>query len=566
MQSEIKEEKSSPLNRKDVPPANEDDQQKFWKELRHFYRTGEKPDNSSINGLSSIFCDKLAIQSNPYPISFEKEKIDFSSFTTNHIIDTYLSVYQSNIISQFKYKLKTVITSLSRILDIETADASSSEGYDFASEIIAFDKLSKLVPKHSGPALSASRKNRLQEVLDLLNDGLHQYQTAQAVLLTTPKYGDQQGFKRFQQINVKENTAVKETKKLLEKQLTTFVELMKAFRIASLEVEDDYDEKIHDDYFTHFTWYRLSNVEKVIFRPIILQIDHQLIMQQLDDLSELLSTNWPIKLLVMNHLLVSEPVATISWEEASHRYRPELAALTVAHRNVATYQLTTTDPGALIETIQNWIQMTQPAMMHLLVPNDENEFINVKAAVYGRYFPTMTYNLSGEQSAPSKWKIDQNPDPVKKWPLITFEIAVNDKIIQQPIAFTYADYKAFFNSKLNELMLVPPAYDSDYLVSLSSYMELSQEELIGKIPYIWLVDEGHNLHRAAVPNVWVVSCQERLDNWNFLQEMAGSSSTVVLKSDDQVEPEISEDQLKVIKEEATRTAATRLINELLSEA
>jgi hypothetical protein len=92
------------------------------------------------------------------------------------------------------------------------------------------------------------------------------------------------------------------------------------------------------------------------------------------------------------------------------------------------------------------------------------------------------------------------------------------------LPFTYADYKAMTREKVEELYLVPENMASDYLVPLHNFLRLGQNDLTGKVPYIWLVDEDNRMVRAAVPYMWVQSCQERLDFWNFIQELGGVNS------------------------------------------
>ena len=104
---------------------------------------------------------------------------------------------------------------------------------------------------------------------------------------------------------------------------------------------------------------------------------------------------------------------------------------------------------------------------------------------------------------------------------------------------------------------------------------MDESSLYGKIPYIWLVDEDNNLHRAAMPNVWVVSCQERLDFWNYLQEIGDSKSkqgeAIKITSDkDSVEfnAQLDQEREKIVaeaQEEAITLATQRLISALLDD-
>lgn len=569
MQSETMEPTTDALMLKRTveKPASKEEKQTFWNDLRRFYRTGVKTEGvHEMKGLTSVFKKAFRDQNYPYPMTLGGKEVGLNDQTIYQCINYYQSNYQIDIKGQFKQKLQIVIDGLSKRLAIKVDSHADEENYDFATELIAFDKLAELVPKQKGEAYSAEDKTRLQEVLKQLKEGAEQYNAQQSILTLPKDFPVEEsvldGVKFYR---IKQEDLLKEAKEKLKERMISFTSLIKAFRIASLEIDGDYQAGVHDDYFAYFNWYNLSESEKALFPPFIVLSHTEDTQRHLDDLSSLVSANWPVKLMIINQALVSTPAQQESWEEASHSARQELAALAISHRNVLTYQLSIADPEYLAEAMNSWIQSSHPAMIHLLQPKEvgEKELLTTKAAVHSRYFPSMSYQSHAKDR---RWDISNNSAVEHNWLSKEFEVDTEGKLESLPLAFTYADHKAFYDQKVSELMLVPSAFESNNLVALADYIQLDHESIIGKIPYIWLVDEDQNIHRAAVPNVWVVSCQERLDFWNFLQEIAGSTSTstepVALK--DQVPGTLSEDQLNAIKEEAVNQATQRLISELLS--
>lgn len=556
----------APLREKLDKAASDEAQKQFWKALRHFYRTGEKQGESEVKGLSSIFKRSIEAIPSPYPTKIDKKEIQYSPDTAYQIIGSYISQYQVDRIGGFKRKLHALIVSLGTQLNIKTNASKKSEGFDFAEELIAFDKLSKLVPKHDGDQLTENRKNRLEEVLSLLKEGLHTYQMGSAIWITSKKEeGASEVFYHVEKHEIRHQNAIAQATDILRGYLTAYTLLIKAFRIASLEMDEAYDASIHDDFFSHFTWYRLSDDEKALFRPVFLEVDHSEVMHQMDDLSRLLSTNWPVKLFITNHQLMTAPRENVSWEEAAHSYRQELYAFVTAHRHVSLFQLSIANPDELKLATKQWIEEQNPSLMHLLMPMDQTSFLNTRAASYSRFYPSIRYHPANKKSETPQWQINNNPQPEKKWTEMDFEMIDDAGVSSRSVGFTYADYKAFFDSKRNELMLVPSTHNSDYLVTLSSYLELPQEELVGKVPFIWLEDDDHQLYKAAIPNVWVVSCQERLDNWYYLQEKASPCVSVIPASEESKDASINEADLEQVREEATQMAARRLVQALLDE-
>jgi pyruvate-ferredoxin/flavodoxin oxidoreductase len=160
---------------------------------------------------------------------------------------------------------------------------------------------------------------------------------------------------------------------------------------------------------------------------------------------------------------------------------------------------------------------------HLAVPkitDSKNHAIKTltRAQNAGRFFPGIIYKPGNTNKWEGRFDLTQNLQPEKNWPKYTLKAKTSDDTeVMIDVSFTYADYKAIYPQKSQELMIVPSAYYTENLVPLNDYLELEETKLYGKIPYIWILDQNLELHRAAVPNVWVVSCEERLDFWNFLQ-------------------------------------------------
>ncbi|MDX1629044.1 MAG: hypothetical protein R3345_10125, partial [Fulvivirga sp.] len=244
--------------------------------------------------------------------------------------------------------------------------------------------------------------------------------------------------------------------------------------------------------------------------------------------------------LVINNTQVTKPDPTLSWEDASHQFRQEVTALSIAHRNVFTFQCNLDNPLAVYEGMAECLGSTIPGMCYLSVPlakseNNLHPAIIAKAQHAGRFFPGVTYDPRKAHHREGRINLTNNLQPQASWPAYNLRaLTAEDSEVLIDVCFTYADYKALYPEKTQELMIVPPPFYNENLVPLSDYLTLNEEQLYGKIPYIWLMSDDQELHRAAIPNVWVVSCQERLDYWKFLQSLDNISTN-------QIKPENSED-------------------------
>ncbi len=574
-----KDKSETPVFRlKTATSASETDQKSYWNELRRFYRTGEKHDQMKHVKLRSVFSGLPVLEGKGmYPFMLNNNEFHFSQALPFELLNQHIIDAQENKINGFKLRLEHLIDGLKKLLHVKVNAESAGAGFDFASEIIAFDKLSGMLPTREGDKLTPARSKRLSFLIEDLKDGLESYEKSEAVILdAVSALKNKKVFSNAEVIPVVEKEAFREAEKELKKQMKLFIGLIRSIRIAELEVNGEYKEDVHHEFFEHFSWYRLTEAEKSLFHPVILLIDHLSLSSQLDAYTSLLSLNRPVKIVILNHGLVSEPDGKTDWEEASHRFRQELSTLTISHRNVFVFQATLYNPDLLSEGLGNFIKTNNPAIVHLLLPvsNKADDVMVSKAAVCGRHFPILTYDPS---ATGNRIQLKGNENTSEDWPKYEISLTSDDEhIAKLKTEFTYADYKALFESKVAELMIVPPSLDSKDLVPLHEYLSLKEDELVGRLPFIWLTDQKSNLIKAVVPNVWVVSCQERLDFWNFLQELGNihaNNPEVEEEMPDEEAPASDkmaalrtahEHELKKVREEAVSQAAGQLLQALLN--
>ncbi|MFT7589870.1 MAG: ferredoxin [Limisphaerales bacterium] len=584
------------INWKRSDPATETETQSFWKNLRNFYRTGKQSDDQG-KALSSALLGLLDDNENKYPFILGKDgeanstAIELEEKAPYYLLDYLVAEHHKGNRKSFKAQLNVLIEGLNKLLNIDDKSTEVQElkkTYDFADELIAFEKMVNMTPKNSTETLSDTRLIRLTAVIITLQEGLNLFNEQEAILV----------FEKGLSINIKKESLFKKTlvieaknnafdhaQGLFADQMQSFASLIKAYRIATLEINGEYKEAIHDEYFEHFTWYRLRPDELNLFQPIILLVHQHYLYEHLVPFSHLMASNQPINVMVLNHELRSKPDHRISWEDASHQFRQEIAALAIAHRNVFTFQSSLDDPSAVYNGLANCLESTSPGICYLSVPKDVTKTTTslsliAKAENASRYFPRILYNPAKISKWGGRFDLSENIQPKEKWPTLVLKAATNDQTeVMIDVAFTYADYKAIYPEKAKELMVIPSAYYTEHLIPLSDYLAMDEESLYGKIPYIWLIDEGNDLHRAAVPNVWVVSCQERLDFWSFLQELGGINSyhvNVAMKQKDQemailmeaARTKMDEELQQMVEkaqEDAITKAAERLISVLLDD-
>jgi hypothetical protein len=566
-------------------PAAENEKAEFWKKLRSFYRTGDK-NTDEIILESPALIRFLKDEKSPYPYALSEDlKIDLNNETPLVMLSHALSTHKRDHRKKFKSQLVELVDSLNRLLKLENPDQEASDlknTYDFADELIAFDKIVEMIPHQKNEMLQGSRMSRIQEIVATMKSGLAHYNDLVAnIILDKELKRQMEVHKLFEDVRLVRfsEDAFAEAQHLFIEEMGNFTELIKSYRIALLEVNGEYDEDIHEEYFHHFNWHRFLDEELSLFPPMVILVEHAYLFEHLTTFSRLLASNLPINIVVLNHQKVSNPNKAIDWEDASHQSRQELATLAMSHRNVKVMQTGLDNPELLLAELHEALKVTSPVVCHLSVPTESSKSINeeiliAKAAAAGRYFPKITLQPNSSLAENSTCDISANIQKEEVWPLFTLK-AKNSKETEamMDVGFTYADYKAIFPEKAKELMTIPSKYYSDHLIPLSEYLLLEEQKLYGVIPYIWLVNNQNELIRAAVPYMWVLSCQERMEFWNHLRTLAGgreatsATSTEVPLTDTATHgvSSLSEEHLTKIEKEALSRATERLISALLSE-
>ena len=462
--------------------------------------------------------------------------VDFSHEVPLFIIRQNLERIEANR-QAYKKLMQKKAEELRELLKLDeekdggTADAE--KGFEFAHDMIALDKVREMVPKKGSSKMDASRVQRINGLIKLLDDTLNSQENRAHLIVNNELEADFRWKDIFASSKVSFtglHDAFKRVEQIFDSNIGSFTNVIVAMRKADLELEGKYDTEVHEEYFSHFKWFKLSAEELALFPPVILATGGtHLLRDGMADFSNLLVSNKPIKVLALTNRTTNEINPDIDWEDASHSFRQELAAIALSHRGAHTLQCAADKPGCLRRGIAAAINTSFPALMHLLVPARSEDarvsFLKINAAAAGRFFPYLAYNCDQGAEWGSRFDISSNSQPEKDWAVFDFSYQAEDEQqVNVELPFTYADYKAMNLEKVEELMLVPEGMRTDFLVPIHEYLALSPTEVTGKVPYIWLMGEDNAMIRAAVPYMWAQSCQERLDFWNFIQELGGVNS------------------------------------------
>ncbi|MCF8245507.1 MAG: ferredoxin [Saprospiraceae bacterium] len=432
----------------------------------------------------------------------------------------------------------------------ESHSADKLQGaLDFAASYFNFEELSSVIPTGGSAIMPEERLHRIEKIVSLLEDTNADFFQKNACLIlgeslaANAKVDWEHAFEKCTVLVAPPGRDCRLAMEIFDKKMAVYAGMFAAIRTAELEVDDKYTPEIHGDFFAHFDWRSFTAEEMAVCPPVLLFAKDKALMEsELNEFSQLLSSNRPVKMLVLKQ--------GVPTSATGFTYRQELGAMAVAHRNAYVLQSASVAPGKLVEGFREGLGSYAPALFHIFSPTGEEQTLSgpnlwTSAAVEGREFPGFVYNHEQGARWGSRFNILHNPQPEDNWPQhrLTFQNESGDEM-SLDLPFTFADFAVQDAHYTGQFHLVPPQFWTDDLVPLGDYLKLPPAELYAKVPCVWVVDEKNNLQKAAVAWPLVLTCQERLDFWHFLQENAGVHSYHVEQATGRLRQEMEAEFLK----------------------
>lgn len=393
------------------------------------------------------------------------------------------------------------------------------------------DELSSVLPKSASEHMQPQRINRIKKAVRslenasiilnkhaviLIQDGLFDKKTAEWKNI----------FEGSEIIGTSGKTMCASSLKYFEKYVKEFEEIIIALRIGQLEAGNKYDNDLHGDYFSAFTWKMFANEEMLAFPPVVLIADvNRILNNELQDFAQLLTSGYPVKLLLVQQYGLNHAENNANVDRIT---RQEPAAMAVSYRNTFVMQSTSLSPETLYRGFSDGVSSFAPGLFYVLTGNTTDisrSLLWSSAAIEGRDFPGFVYNGKQGTEWGSRFEIADNPQEENDWPQYSIQIKNgDDKQESWHVPFTYADFAAWVPGNENEFMRIPPQYWTEYLIPISDYILMPDEDKYIRIPYIWMMDNEYELHKVAVSWHIFMACVERLDFWHYIQDCSGINS------------------------------------------
>ncbi|MCK5718354.1 MAG: ferredoxin [Thiomargarita sp.] len=370
---------------------------------------------------------------------------------------------------------------------------------------------------------------------------------------------------------------------LFDKQATKWAEIFAAMRIAQLEIQSVYDPNIHDPWFTNFSWEAFSKQEILLLPAVIvLETGERAVDESMVSLSKLLRSGRPIQILLRDRAHSSSHGSSI--DNPFLDYRLELGYFGISHRQAVVSQSSSARHQHLLTQFLSALNATRTSL-HIINTGVQrfvhgiNAWLVAGAALESRAHPFFHINPDAGDFSADRMNFAGNPQPEMDWTLNKFQYKnAQEQIVDSELAFTFADYVLLIPRTHEHFRLVPKGVNSEDLIPLDKYLSNSQAlENFKIIPFIWAVNAQGELRQLVVSRALIFACQDRLNYWHILQELAGIKNKYVdiavekarikIRSEQQVEKERLStkhtEQLAQTKQETAGKVMQRLTDVLL---
>jgi ferredoxin len=419
-----------------------------------------------------------------------------------------------------------LIARLSEVLESERArspKSTSPEALEAAmggehAGGIDFNALSTLLRGAShGPVMPAKRLKRLRVACKVLK--------AERALLPSPGGNGKRRRRDRRRAAICHSCA--EAVELFDDELKRRVELLRAIRVANLELQNRYHEDRHDKFFQAFGPEQLTPEDYKALPPLLVFLrSADLSDAEKSTLIDILGSDMPVNVLLeinqlpVSHSPIAPPGSTTEWTQ-------QIAAMATSMGEAFVMQTAASHLPQLAAQVMAGLRREGPALFCIYTGPDESRttvphYLNCASAVESRAFPSFVYDPDGGDDLASRFSLQGNPQPDRDWPEHRFAYETADaQDASEGLVFTCVDFLMLEPRSRQYFVTVPQSRWHANMVPMAEYLELSPQQAADKVPFVYLVDSEDRVQRVVVRRALVPFARKCVASWNRLQELAG---------------------------------------------
>lgn len=382
--------------------------------------------------------------------------------------------------------------------DSVTASLGSQAGGFFNSAILA-NALHGL--KNPLRSMAPERRSRCETTLAMLEEGLHDAADHPAFwLFHSGIFGGTSAPSDVVMFHGDARWAADSFAAALQfcdTRLDRLAHLLRALRVARLEIDSTFDPQVHEEMLARFDWQSASAGELYALPPIVVAETSDYFGQaSLSSFGKLLRSGRPVQVLILRGGLEPQDLT---------EFTPDFGYVSIAHRESFVLQSSLAQPSHLLPGLKSMAKMLRPAVAVVASPtrdDDEREaWLEECLLVLSRTFPLYTYDPESGARWADRFRLSpqgQTGDDLTA----AHAAAVSSRLRKQFLMVTASEW----NSEQMEL--------SDYLKAYTDRPPLA-------IPYLWVEGANGAQQRALLTRDLVNFCVDRRRAWALFDELAG---------------------------------------------
>jgi hypothetical protein len=371
--------------------------------------------------------------------------------------------------------------------------------------VFDFEKMSRLLEsKPVASPMPASRKKRLRSAISIL----HAQRFVELPRGKDPAAEDTWSF-AFDDCRCALAT--------FRERLADMAALVKAISIAELEIENRYERSRHDPFFERFDESQLGPADLGQFPAYLVSLKNSDEAAQMEIL-ELLRSGLPFKIVAGVDDILGQ-VSMADGQLSFGIHGQQLAQMALGLDTVFVMQAAASCLYRRSEAVLQGMGTDGPALFSIY---SGKGYLDSAAALESRAFPGFVHNPARYPGQSSRFSLDGNPQVSSDWPAhrFTFEEVGHDRKSGNT-AFTLIDFIASDPRFDRHLALAPRSAWSEEMVPADEFIDFSDVERAGKVPYILMIDQENILYRAIVNEKLIDAACRCRGIWKTLQERGG---------------------------------------------
>ena len=340
--------------------------------------------------------------------------------------------------------------------------------------------------------------------------------------------------------------------------LQEIAEIIKAIAIAELECENMYRDDKHAAYFDRFGMQALAPADLALFPSYLICLqESRCDAQKKAMLAEIASSDLPMKILLQVSEALGEP-SPVDRQPHYGAFVQQMANTFVALGNAYVLQSASSNLYEQRDNVRNGLEFRGPAFFSIFAGSSDlkggvPQFLQAAAAMESRVFPVFRYDPAAGVDLADRFSIGGNPEVEAAWPRREFRYEDDGlQVISEEYAFTLVDFAIVDPQYSDYFAPVPKESWNDDMLPVSDYLELEDDNLVDKVPYVPVVDGDNVLRRLIVDDNLIRIARRCRDRWHALQEQGGvnnSHASALLARERAAWEEEKEKQIQAIRSE-----------------